>query len=651
MDQYKFDESKYINFINQIMGNYDFYPDFRNEINSIIQKVLAKRAQQTLALAVVGEFSSGKSTLINTLIRDDLLKTDVLQGTTTAATFIRYGDPIDVSVNMGNQWLSYRADGLGIWSKFKRFFKKPTFDNEKEEIRNFIHKVSADESISIQLQDVIIKHPSEVLQHIEVIDTPGANADNQRHGEVAAHILDTIADIAIIAIPADMAGSDSLLKFVKKNLRDVIHRCVFVVTKMDMLTSDRERFRLQKQLKQRLSRSLGNQNISVVYTAPKLTLDLIQEREIESNLNPESARLLAESFFDIEKEIYRFMLSQRQLVISEKVSKMIYMSFESLSQKIKDMEINYKERQNHIQMNMIPNLPQYVAQERSRFNDHLGRQFENIHFDQDLSNEESQTLYRLSSLISNISSKEELSKFASSQAQGFMSRIQHDISRVMNSVQNVFINTTEASAHQFKTEFNQVFKRLANLQKRDIHIQSSINGSYQATNNSLANIDHIVSTYSSAADDEAVMGFGGGAVGAALGTFLIPIPGIGTLVGGAIGAFFGSLFGPSLDDLKQELRSKLTDEVKKMFDIARSKSHQVKSQIVNNELTRIDQLIVAHFSAYENLAASIFEQENRELDEINKIKININRDLQMLNASKSQLANEIQLMRGITQAI
>ena len=57
-----------------------------HEFESSIQKIESRAADKQLYLAVVGEFSVGKSSFINALLRDNFLMSDVLQGTTTAPT-------------------------------------------------------------------------------------------------------------------------------------------------------------------------------------------------------------------------------------------------------------------------------------------------------------------------------------------------------------------------------------------------------------------------------------------------------------------------------------------------------------------------------------------------------------------------------------
>jgi ribosome biogenesis GTPase A len=74
-----------------------------NEVNKEIQQrinyIQKRRNDSNLYLAVIGEFSSGKSTFINALLRDDLLKTSALP-TTAAATKLRYSNDLQVEVRL-----------------------------------------------------------------------------------------------------------------------------------------------------------------------------------------------------------------------------------------------------------------------------------------------------------------------------------------------------------------------------------------------------------------------------------------------------------------------------------------------------------------------------------------------------------------------
>lgn len=65
------------------------------------QEHLQRRmSDERLYVGVVGEFSSGKSTFINALLGLDILKEDILQGTTCAPTLLSYAPAFDVDIVM-----------------------------------------------------------------------------------------------------------------------------------------------------------------------------------------------------------------------------------------------------------------------------------------------------------------------------------------------------------------------------------------------------------------------------------------------------------------------------------------------------------------------------------------------------------------------
>src|ERR1700743_2791839 len=82
-------------FFESLLTRYEWEASKKVELRQQIEEVRLKQRDPNLYLGIIGEFSSGKSTFINTLMRDDFLKMDNLQGTTTALTIFQYGDPID----------------------------------------------------------------------------------------------------------------------------------------------------------------------------------------------------------------------------------------------------------------------------------------------------------------------------------------------------------------------------------------------------------------------------------------------------------------------------------------------------------------------------------------------------------------------------
>ena len=89
---------QHIQFLEQIIQKPTISSSIRKELSQRIVRIKQRRDDPTFYLAVIGEFSSGKSTFINALLRDVLLKTSALV-TTATATRISYADSLSAEAH------------------------------------------------------------------------------------------------------------------------------------------------------------------------------------------------------------------------------------------------------------------------------------------------------------------------------------------------------------------------------------------------------------------------------------------------------------------------------------------------------------------------------------------------------------------------
>lgn len=141
-------------------------------------------------IAVVGEFSSGKSTFINALIGKDLLKHATLE-TTATVTYIH-------NVNQDTKIKVTYTDGRVIEYKDYSFIQDTTTTLSNEDVVNNIDYV-----------DIYVKF-SDVNNDFTIVDTPGLNGTADKHREK------TIEEI-------------------KKS-----HACIYILQKNGITDSDRE---------------------------------------------------------------------------------------------------------------------------------------------------------------------------------------------------------------------------------------------------------------------------------------------------------------------------------------------------------------------------------------------------------------------------
>ena len=207
-------------------------------LDRLAEKIKIRTRDPNCYLAVIGEFSSGKSTLVNAFLKDNLLPTSVLV-TTATETRIRTGNSLELTAFFHQEYklpLQPYIDHQPVTPKHKNWWEKliaflrrflgisikpikpvrdrPKYQSKKIintqdladagiEMRSFINNLAADEDIAQHLDYIEIKHPSIFLQDgVVIIDLPGSNAPNDRHFQVTQSVVENEADAAIIIIPA-----------------------------------------------------------------------------------------------------------------------------------------------------------------------------------------------------------------------------------------------------------------------------------------------------------------------------------------------------------------------------------------------------------------------------------------------------------------
>lgn len=121
---------------------------------------ITEESARPLLVLVMGEFKTGKSTFINLLLKDSVLKTDAAPAT-AVVSLLRYGDKKRVVIH---KWDESTAE-----YDFEKLAEiTAEGDNEKQKLRD-------------EIEYVEIFYPNEVLKSINFVDTPGLNVHNARH--------------------------------------------------------------------------------------------------------------------------------------------------------------------------------------------------------------------------------------------------------------------------------------------------------------------------------------------------------------------------------------------------------------------------------------------------------------------------------------
>ena len=209
-------------------------------------KPIIERARAKAHVLVVGEFYTGKSSLINSALGESLLPTGITP-TTSLVTILENGpfkvtikplgakDPMKIEPGKGG------ASGYGIpdggfdWQGFQKLLTDP-------------------KNID-QIEQVLISHPV-VPSSLALIDTPGINDIAKARAEIVYGLIPQ-ADIVLFVISALKPFSESERVFIEERLlADDLKKIIFVVNHIDEVEQS-EREELLADIRQSIVKALN----------------------------------------------------------------------------------------------------------------------------------------------------------------------------------------------------------------------------------------------------------------------------------------------------------------------------------------------------------------------------------------------------------
>ncbi len=208
----QFNEQKQnvIKFLNRVNCNIT-----DKEINQFICNKIENIEANKFTISIFGNFSNGKSTMLNALMGfdNDVLVVDELAST---ATITRLKEPeYEEMANKAEVLYSNGEKKLIDLDELKTFSAR----NEKQEVEEVI-------------KEVTLFLDSEYLKNgVEIVDTPGFNSSHKIHTEIAKGYVDK-SDASIFLFTFDKPGSDTEFKFLQY-VNQYMNRIFFVVNKID----------------------------------------------------------------------------------------------------------------------------------------------------------------------------------------------------------------------------------------------------------------------------------------------------------------------------------------------------------------------------------------------------------------------------------
>ncbi len=212
--------------------------DLKNKLNSVIENL-----ENLFSIVFIGEFSTGKSSIINTLLGIDALPEGITP-TTDEITVMKYGDQTLESIENGSRLISI---------------------------------------------------PEERLKGILLVDTPGTNVTIEQHQKITEEFIPK-ADIVFFTIGAERAVTGSETKLIEFIKEEWLKNIVFVLNKIDVAKD-------QQELDQLISHTSGE--LERAFSFKPNIIPVSAKLAKEAKAKSDSELLLKSGFSELEDYIFK----------------------------------------------------------------------------------------------------------------------------------------------------------------------------------------------------------------------------------------------------------------------------------------------------------------------------------------------------------
>jgi outer membrane protein assembly factor BamB/signal recognition particle receptor subunit beta len=198
----------------------------------------------SIRLAVFGEFSAGKTTVLNALIGEEILSVAV-EPTTAVPTRVRYGREFNIFVERtGGDGPALFEDDPPFWTRFVgRRDTLSTLQKQQDTIRDFLRTWTKEGERADEVERVVIELPLDWLKGgLELVDTPGVNNEFARHRGFTEQEAGA-ADLAVLLMDARQGGGKRTEFEFMNEVEAQVERCVVAPNKLDLVPEgEREEF-------------------------------------------------------------------------------------------------------------------------------------------------------------------------------------------------------------------------------------------------------------------------------------------------------------------------------------------------------------------------------------------------------------------------
>lgn len=269
---------------------------------AIEERLVAVREQLTsnhFNLVVLGQFKRGKTTLINSLLGNEILPSSVVP-LTSVVTILKFGNEVVSNIVMN--------DGSEKNIRLEELHGYVTESGNPKNIRG--------------VKCAFIEYPTPLLEKgMQLVDTPGIGSTFRHNTETTYEFLDHL-DAAIFLMSADVPISQ-VEKELLETIKGSTQKIFFVLNKVDNLIP-----------KEIVEMSTYNMNVlkEMGFTADEIW-PISARKALEAKRSEDEILLLQSGLLDLEDALGTFLSSERgRIVLNTAISKLKRITLQMLSQ-------------------------------------------------------------------------------------------------------------------------------------------------------------------------------------------------------------------------------------------------------------------------------------------------------------------------------
>ncbi|MGZ3637725.1 MAG: dynamin family protein [Ktedonobacterales bacterium] len=633
------DVPDHLRYIQDLLDRYMIPTEQQTALRDRIQRIRQRFADPNLYLAVVGEFNSGKSTLIDALLSDALLETGSVP-TTAAATYLHSGMPLDATITLrGGEQLQFSRDQDRLRAMLATIIPDASMTTT---VRDLIALATTHPAFARQVARCDVTHPAPFLSdHIVIVDTPGVSSTDDEHGEVTRRVVEREADLVMVTIPIVWQISLAFESFLRETLRPFLRRAIFVITKADDLDEpdeiDRALTHIQRQIETRLE--VPSPDVFVVAARTALR----QSGGGASELSAEEQRWSI-AFEHVRRMLAARLLRERTTAIVEQIVRLLDDLIVDLTASLDSQAHIYAAREEAIKRDTLPDYEAFFASERRTGLASITAQQPAAwnKIESALAQSQQRVEGAIKSKVYGARDIDALQHVVDADVNtlfdGEMAALAQSAASAISAVTSTGARVEDVFRQRFSAAFA-VLQRIAG-----IHSSPSrpLTPSGNVAMPGLAGVAEAKGILTKGNEAATQATYGGATAGAIVGTFIAP--GVGTLIGAGLGALFGQLFKPSLDEQKGKVWAALQPQIAQQIASVKTTCQRELDRCLALATQQFEASVTAYSSQYRTAYQSLRAQQETARRDLAHARATLGRDQAALEQRREELKRRAHTM-------